>query len=264
MRGNLGGRPVGGKDKEPRTRRSANSSELEVKAKKRQATKVAAAAEGRGNLQRAFAGNGAAAPASGGGSGSASYSPSSAGQAVAAGAVLHRAGQPAAAHVVGVAELGDANDSYGASAIRDNSTGGADITSGAAAADAYPDDPLPRARREERPADVVAELDEDEQLDESGNLISHDDTSSVMGEYLKAVYARLQSETTGSASRNALEEPWLLNKLRAEGADWWLRGACAQSVCKKLDVEYGEPSYYCDIKVRCLCMCVCACVCLCA
>ena len=133
MRGNL----VGGKDKEPRTRRSANSSELEVKAKKRQATKVAPAAERRGNLQRAFAGNGAAAAASGGGSGSASYSLSSAGQAAAAGAVLHRAGQPAAAHAVGVAELGDDNDSYGASAIRDNSTGGADISSGAAAADAY-------------------------------------------------------------------------------------------------------------------------------
>jgi len=61
-------------------------------------------------------------------------------------------------------------------------------------------DPLPRARREERPADVVAELDEDEQLDESGNLISHDDTSSVMGENVQAVYTRLQSETAGSAS----------------------------------------------------------------
>ena len=88
---------------------------------------------------------------------------------------------------------------------------------------------------------MVAELDEDEQLDECGNLISNDDTSSVMGEHLKAVYARLQSETPGIASRNVLEEPSLLSKLRAEGADWWLRGACAQSVCKKLDVEYGNP-----------------------
>ena len=118
-------------------------------------------------------------------------------------------------------------------------------------------DPLPRARREERPADVVAELDEDEQLDESGNLISHDDTSSVMGEYLKAVYARLQSETTGSASRNALEEPWLLNKLRAEGADWWLRGACAQSVCNKLDVEYGEPVRACVLACFRACLYTC-------
>ena len=67
--------------------------------------------------------------------------------------------------MVGVAELGDANDSYGASVIRDNSTGGADITSGAAAADAYPDDPLTRDRQEEMPADVFAELDVDEQLD---------------------------------------------------------------------------------------------------
>jgi len=202
--------------------------------------KVAAAAEGRGNLQRAFAGNGAAAPASGGGSGGTSFSPSNAGQAAAAGAVLHRVGHPAADQAAGGAELGDANDSYGASAIRDNNTGGADVSSGAAAADEYPDDTLPRARREERPADVVAELDEDEQLDECGNLIS-DDASSVMGEHLKAVYARLQSETTGIASRNVLEEPWLLSKLRAEGADWWLRGACAQSVYKELDVEYGNP-----------------------
>jgi len=55
MRGNLGGRPVGGKDKEPCTRWSANSSELEVKAKKRQATKLQLQPKGavicRGPLQ---------------------------------------------------------------------------------------------------------------------------------------------------------------------------------------------------------------------
>jgi len=46
---------VGGKDKEPHTRRSANSSELEVKAKKRQATKLQLQQKGavicRGPLQ---------------------------------------------------------------------------------------------------------------------------------------------------------------------------------------------------------------------
>jgi len=73
----------------------------------------------------------------------------SARQAVAAGAVLHRAGQPAAAHEASVAELGDVNNFYWASDIRDNSARGADVSSGAVAADEYPEDPPPRARREE-------------------------------------------------------------------------------------------------------------------
>jgi len=60
------------------------------------------------------------------------------------------------------------------------------------------------ARREARPADIEAELDYDEQIDAS------EDAVSIMGTYLKAVFDRLHSETTGDASRNALEAKWLL------------------------------------------------------
>ena len=180
MRRNSGGRPPGGQDKQPRKRRLATNSELQAKSTQREQTKTRAAARGHGNMQRALAGNGAAA---------------------SAGSV---AGQSAAQAASGT-ESDVADNVNGVSANGDNHMGGAHVTSASVADDDIPDGPPPRARRDERPADVEAELDEEEQLNESGNLNSNCDTSSVMGKYLKAVYARLQSETTSTASRNALE-----------------------------------------------------------
>ena len=98
-------------------------------------------------------------------------------------------------------------------------------------------------RQEARPADVEAELDDEDQLEGS------DGVTSVMGAYLKAVFERLHSETIGEASRNALEAKWLLDMLNEEGANFWLPAARARSVCTKLGLEYGEPAYYRDIKV---------------
>ena len=102
-------------------------------------------------------------------------------------------------------------------------------------------DHLPR--REVRPDDVHAELDEDEQLDGS------EAEPGVMGTYLKAVFDRLHSEVCGKASRCALEDKWLLGLLKAPGADWWLRAGLAESVCAKLGLEFSQPSYYRDIYV---------------
>ena len=99
------------------------------------------------------------------------------------------------------------------------------------------------ARPEHRPPDVEAELDDDEQLQDA------DAAAGVMGTYLKAVYERLHSEVCGTASRATLGDQWLLALLKAPGADWWLRAGVAQSVCRKLGIEYGEPSYYRDIYV---------------
>ena len=37
--------------------------------------------------------------------------------------------------------------------------------------------------------------------------------------------------------------------LTAPSADWWLRAGHAPSVCVRLGLEYGEPSYYRDVYV---------------
>ena len=96
-----------------------------------------------------------------------------------------------------------------------------------------------------RPPDVQAELDDDDQLGDLGA-----DKTSVMGEYLRMVYDRVHSETTGHASRSS-GELWLLTLLKSmKGKDsWWLRASSAEFVCKKLGITFYEPSYYRDIRV---------------
>ena len=101
--------------------------------------------------------------------------------------------------------------------------------------------------------DIEADLDEDDDDGDNGDDENSSDNEdapahSVMGEYLKAVYSRLHSETTGEASRNALEDKWLLRLLNT--GDWWIRAeAHAQSICTKLGLSHDDPSYYRDIKV---------------
>jgi hypothetical protein len=68
---------------------------------------------------------------------------------------------------------------------------------------------------------------------------------SVMGEYLSAVFRRVQHELHKDFS--ALGERWLLNMLRDN--DWWLRSSRAMDICQKLGVIKNEPAYYRDIKV---------------
>ena len=81
-----------------------------------------------------------------------------------------------------------------------------------------------QARREARPGNVEAALDDEEDEDEA----KYDCVSSVMGTYLKTVFDRLRTETTGEASRNSLEQKWLLNMLKEQGANWWLSAARAK------------------------------------
>ena len=44
-------------------------------------------------------------------------------------------------------------------------------------------------------------------------------------------------------------EPWLLEMLKAPGADWWLHAGQAGVVCKKLRLLYNELAYSRDIYV---------------
>ena len=99
-------------------------------------------------------------------------------------------------------------------------------------------------RREARPADVEAELDDDDDVEQT----QPDDVESDMHLYLTAVFDRLHSETIGEASRSA-ERKWLLEILQHDEADWWLRAGKAPHVCRMLGLTYGEPAYYRDIKV---------------
>ena len=70
---------------------------------------------------------------------------------------------------------------------------------------------------------------------------------SAQGVYMKAIYLRLQSETTGEASRSAFQSKWLLDHLKAN--NWWVRAKKAKLICTKLGLDFSEPSYYRDIRV---------------
>ena len=107
-------------------------------------------------------------------------------------------------------------------------------------------------RGQSHPQDIYAELDDDSSIND--DVSSQNAESSVMGVYLKHVHARLHSETIGTASRSGSSEPWLLNLLQEQcstkkGSNWWLLASCAQTVSEKLGLEYDEPAYYRDILV---------------
>lgn len=68
------------------------------------------------------------------------------------------------------------------------------------------DGSAPSARREHRPDDIEAELDDEDQLDGA------DAPGGVMATYLEAVFSRLQSEVRGDAKRQ--QATWLLDMLR--------------------------------------------------
>ena len=97
-------------------------------------------------------------------------------------------------------------------------------------------------RREYTPDNVVAELDvDDDQIDNA------EAPEGVMAEYLEKVQKRLRFER---ANKLATTDKWLLHLLdKGPGSDWWLRSGLAKHVCKKLNIEYGEPSYYKDLYV---------------
>ena len=89
------------------------------------------------------------------------------------------------------------------------------------------------------------------ELDDENQSIFDEPVDSVMGQYLKAVHNRMQAETTSTPERLNLDcivgDKWLLRRLR--DSNWWLRASSARSVCLKLGLEFGEESYYRDIRI---------------
>ncbi len=81
---------------------------------------------------------------------------------------------------------------------------------------------------------IDAELDDDRDFD----II--DTTNGTMAIFLMAVHRELREQVRG----RAITEPWLLDMLKAPGADWWLRAGQARVVCKKLNLPNDEPAYY--------------------
>lgn len=97
--------------------------------------------------------------------------------------------------------------------------------------------------------DVRAELDDDEQL-----LVDADEENAGdMEIYLKAVHNRLQQETSKTPERLSgkpdVGDKWLLRLLKSDGVNWWVRKEMAQSICKKLGIEFTYKEYYRDVKV---------------
>ena len=215
------GRKERANDKDQRTRRKATASELKAKA----ATRLRVAEIKRLAAQQAAAAARRQFFADGGGTGS--------------------AGSCSAA----TPGTNDDNDAPSTIDRDDESEVGAQAagTQGhAAAAEEDHDEGSGDARRRDaRPADVEAELDDeaDEQA-EAGAA-----AEGVMATYLEVVFGRLHSETIGEASRNSIEQKWLLDILKEEGNNWRLPAARAKSVCRKLGLEYGEPAYYRDILI---------------
>ena len=213
-------RTHGAKDIGKRTRRQASGSELSKRADKREAKAAAKKASERkvaAAARATFFDQVRQAPAHGGTS------------AAADGDDRNSAGGGSSDDPEGERAASDAGDD----------AGGMD-DEGPSAADPSAADP---PRRNVRPDDVQADLDEDDQLGDAAA------EPGVMGEYLKAVFDRLHSEVCGAASRSPLEPKWLVALLNAPGADWWLRAGQAHHVCGKLGLEFHEPSYYRDVNV---------------
>lgn len=209
------GRTPGAVDKDKRTRRKATQAELQQKQTQREREeqrKRTAAHDAANNARAAFVGR------MGGG---ASRSRSAAAGSSSADSASAGAGNN---ETDGTADDGAARAAGDTDASGDTGVGFDDDSAAAR-----------QPRRDARPAPVEAELDDDAQL---GDDPAAD--GSVMGNYLKAVFDRLHSETIGEAVSNALEAKWLLGMLKEEGADWWLRAARARTVCAIVPKDLGD------------------------
>ena len=108
------------------------------------------------------------------------------------------------------------------------------------------------------PPDVAANYDVADEgsgdIDEEGGGGGGDrgpDTAApagLMGAYIYHIHERLKYELGNKIK--AFEEKWLLNLLRKKENRWWIRNGHAEFICSKIpDLEYGEQSYYRDIRV---------------
>jgi hypothetical protein len=117
------------------------------------------------------------------------------------------------------------------------------------------------------PEDIVADFDEnneggdidDEEDEDGGGENPSGETKrkytwprGVMQDYIKAVHARLHSETKGDASKHALTRCWLLDYLKKN--DYWIRRRDAKYICVKLketdaSFKFDDPDYYRNVRV---------------
>lgn len=112
----------------------------------------------------------------------------------------------------------------------------AQVPANPAAATAIPGQAAAERQNADLPPDIVAELDEDEQLKDAAV------GAGVQQTYLKAVFDCLKEEVGGRAA--PLLKPFL------EKNDWWLRAVHAPKICDEwLGIACDEPSYYVDIYV---------------
>lgn len=89
------------------------------------------------------------------------------------------------------------------------------------------------------------EDDEDDDDDDAEAMFEGLHPEGAMKTYLQKVFDRLKLETKKDSP--VLVNNWLIPLLREN--DWRIPAARAKHVCKKLGIEYDEPSYYRDIVV---------------
>jgi hypothetical protein len=98
---------------------------------------------------------------------------------------------------------------------------------------------------EETAREVIDNRDVQADFDDLGDDGDEDeeDTPGPMRVYPKAVFARIKEELGAQFTG----EQWMMERLKEH--KWWLRADFADTVCEKLEIEYGEPAYYRDIHV---------------
>ena len=104
------------------------------------------------------------------------------------------------------------------------------------------------------PPDVTANYDV---ADEGSGDVDDEDgggggpdtaAAGLMGAYIYRIHERLKYELGNKIK--AFEDKWLLIFLRKKENGWWIRSGHAEFICSKIpDLEYGEQSYYRDIRV---------------
>ena len=97
---------------------------------------------------------------------------------------------------------------------------------------------------------IIADLDDDgddEDADieerETNDILTDDD--GVMPNYLSAIQQRIRKETADKSLNSG--QQWLLQEIQDNG--YWIRKERAKSICRKLSIQFHEPSYYRDLRV---------------
>jgi hypothetical protein len=91
---------------------------------------------------------------------------------------------------------------------------------------------------------ITADLDieGEDTFEDAEEAAEKNEISSVMREYLLKIQKRIKTELSDKTM-----DKWLLVLLRND--EWWIEVKRAKQVCKKLDLNFSEPSYYRDVRV---------------